>query len=219
MLVYMPTEGHAGGEALSANGAFAFASRQAYRLAYPCQREPAHDRASRRAFKLRGKLGAEGGIGDYVPKPKWMRWQTYDRKLEELLAAEEVVDAFLLGFVQKVDRRLRRWGCRFAWQDGWHPAQSVTACATRCGTGYLAAMILMTQRHDEMATRREQITLELAILSEQKSAKIIALLEEFRRNDPHQGNDRDEVAEALAEPTDGQVVLDAIQAAENAERS
>jgi hypothetical protein len=43
----------------------------------------------RRAFKLRGKLGAEGGIGDYVEKPKWMRWQTYDRKLEEIFAAEE----------------------------------------------------------------------------------------------------------------------------------
>jgi uncharacterized membrane protein len=83
---------------------------------------------------------------------------------------------------------------------------------------YLAAMILITQRHDdEMATRREQITLELAILSEQKSAKIIALLEEFRRNDPNQGDDRDEVAEALAEPADAQVVLDAIRAAEKAE--
>jgi uncharacterized membrane protein len=82
---------------------------------------------------------------------------------------------------------------------------------------YLAAMILITQRHDdEMATRREQITLELAILSEQKSAKIISLLEEFRRNDPHQGNDRDEVAEALAQPADAQVVLDAIRAAEKA---
>ena len=83
---------------------------------------------------------------------------------------------------------------------------------------YLAAMILMTQRHDdEMATRREQITLELAILSEQKSSKIIALLEEFRRNDPNQGNQRDKVAEALAEPADAQVVLDAIRAAEKAE--
>jgi uncharacterized membrane protein len=83
---------------------------------------------------------------------------------------------------------------------------------------YLAAMILMTQRHDdEMATRREQITLELAILSEQKSSKIIALLEEFRRNDPNQGNHRDEVAEALAEPADAHVVLDAIRAAEKAE--
>ena len=79
-------------------------------------------------------------------------------------------------------------------------------------------MILMTQRHDdEMATRREQITLELAILSEQKSSKIIALLEEFRRNDPNQSNQRDKVAEALAEPADAQVVLDAIRAAEKTE--
>jgi len=89
------------------NGAFTFASRQAYRLAYPCQREPAHDRALRRAFKLRGKLGADGGVGDYVPKPKWMRWPTYDRKLEEIFAAEEVVDAHLRGFVQKLERRVR----------------------------------------------------------------------------------------------------------------
>ena len=83
---------------------------------------------------------------------------------------------------------------------------------------YLATMILMTQRHDdEMATRREQITLELAILSEQKSSKIIALLEEFRHNDPNHGDHRDEVAEALAEPADAQVVLNAIQAAEKAD--
>jgi uncharacterized membrane protein len=83
---------------------------------------------------------------------------------------------------------------------------------------YLSTMILMTQRHDdEMATRREQITLELAILSEQKSSKIIALLEDFRRNDPNQGDQRDEVAEALAEPADAQTVLDAIRAAEKAE--
>ena len=60
------------------NGAFTFASRQAYRLAYRSQREAPHDRALRRAFKLRGKLGADGGIGDCVPKPKWMRWRTFE---------------------------------------------------------------------------------------------------------------------------------------------
>ena len=90
------------------NGAFTFASRLAYRLAYRSQRETTHDRALRRAFKLRGKLGGEGGIGDFIPKPKWMRWPTYDRKLEEVAAAEEVVDAHLLAFVQKLDRRLGR---------------------------------------------------------------------------------------------------------------
>jgi uncharacterized membrane protein len=79
---------------------------------------------------------------------------------------------------------------------------------------YLTAMILIAQRHDdELATRRDQLTLELAILSEQKSAKIIALLEEFRHNDPNQGDHRDEVAEAMAKPADTQVVLDAIKAA------
>jgi hypothetical protein len=41
-------------------------------------------------------------------------------------------------------------------------------------------------------------------MREQKSSDIIALLEEFRRNDPNQGNQRDEVAEALAEPADAQ---------------
>jgi len=75
------------------NGAFTFASRRAYRLAYPCQREPARDRALRRAFKLRGKLGAEGGIGDYVAKPKWMRWRTFERAMARINRAEEVVDA------------------------------------------------------------------------------------------------------------------------------
>jgi hypothetical protein len=57
------------------HAAFIFAARQAYRLAYRCQREAAHDRALRRAFKLRGNLGADGGIGDHVPKPKWTRYR------------------------------------------------------------------------------------------------------------------------------------------------
>jgi hypothetical protein len=39
----------------------------------------------------------------------------------------------------------------------------------------------------------------------------------LRRNDPNQGNDRDEVAEAMAQLADAQIVLDAIRAAEKAE--
>jgi hypothetical protein len=50
-------------------------------------------------------------------------------------------------------------------------------------------------------------------------AKIFALLEEFHRDDPNQGNDRDEVAEALAKAADAQVALDGIRAAEKAERA
>jgi hypothetical protein len=66
------------------------------------------DRALRRAFKLREKLGGDGGIGDYIPKPKWMRWPTYNRKLEEVAAAEAVVDGHTLASVQILGRRLGR---------------------------------------------------------------------------------------------------------------
>jgi len=78
----------------------------------------------------------------------------------------------------------------------------------------LAAMILIAQKHDdELATLRDQLTLEIAILAEQKTAKVIALLEEFRRSAPDVEDRHDEVAEALAAPADPSVVIDAIQAA------
>lgn len=50
---------------------------------------------------------------------------------------------------------------------------------------YITVLILTTQRReDQLAGHRKQLTLELAILGEQKSAKIIELLEEMRRDDP-----------------------------------
>ena len=65
-------------------GAFTFASRRVYRLAYKSQRKSPYDRAINSAFKLRHKLGAKGGIGDPIDKPKWMRWRTFDREMETL---------------------------------------------------------------------------------------------------------------------------------------
>jgi hypothetical protein len=43
--------------------------------------------SARRAFCQPLKLGADGGIGDDISKPKWMRWLTYDRKLGEIANA------------------------------------------------------------------------------------------------------------------------------------
>ena len=60
-------------------------------------------------------------------------------------------------------------------------------------------------------SHREQLTLELAILSEQKSVKIISLLEELRRDDPHFRNRHDVEAEALSTPADPNGVLEAIK--------
>lgn len=77
---------------------------------------------------------------------------------------------------------------------------------------YMTVLILTTQRReDEMAGHREQLTLELAILSEQKSAKIIALLEELRRDNPMIRDRHDAEAEALSTPADPNSVLDAIK--------
>ena len=73
-------------------------------------------------------------------------------------------------------------------------------------------LILTTQRReDQLAGYREQLTLELAILSEQKSAKIISLLEEMRRDSPTLRNRVDEEAAAMSVAADPQAVLDAIK--------
>jgi uncharacterized membrane protein len=77
---------------------------------------------------------------------------------------------------------------------------------------YLVVVILATQRREyQLAQLREQLTLELAILSEQKTAKVIQLLEESRRDNPLIRDRVDQEADAMAQPADPQSVLDAIK--------
>ena len=81
---------------------------------------------------------------------------------------------------------------------------------------YMTVLILTTQRReDELMGHREQLTLELAILSEQKSAKIIALLEELRRDSPMIRDRHDAEAVALSTPADPNSVLDAIKSSQD----
>ena len=88
------------------NGAYTFASRRAYRLGYPSQRESPRDRSITRAFKLRERLSGEGGFGDYIPKPKWMRLRTYEREIARIDAAEKINNAYLLELVQRLQAKL-----------------------------------------------------------------------------------------------------------------
>ena len=77
---------------------------------------------------------------------------------------------------------------------------------------YLVVLILTTQRRDDrLNQRREQLNLELAILSEQKTAKVVALLEELRRDSPLVHNRVDALADVMARPADPQSVIDAIK--------
>jgi uncharacterized membrane protein len=76
---------------------------------------------------------------------------------------------------------------------------------------YMVVLILVSQeREDQLAHHREMLILELAILSEQKIAKVIQLLEESRRDNPNIQDRRDTEAEAMGKAADTQSVLDAI---------
>ena len=100
------------------------------------------------------------------------------------------------------------WGYRpldpppFAWLAGFASLASL----------YLVVVIVTTQRRDDrLARHRELLTLELTILTEQKAAKAIALLEELRRDSPQIHDRVDRQADVMAQPADPQTVLDAIK--------
>ena len=77
----------------------------------------------------------------------------------------------------------------------------------------ISMLILVTQRReDELAERRSQLTLELALLADAKSAKVIALLEELRRDHPDVADRVDVESEAMAAPTDARTVIAAMEA-------
>jgi uncharacterized membrane protein len=71
-------------------------------------------------------------------------------------------------------------------------------------------ILISQQREDQLARHREMLILELAILSEQKIAKVIQLLEESRRDNPNLRDRRDPEAETMGQAADTQSVLNAI---------
>jgi uncharacterized membrane protein len=77
---------------------------------------------------------------------------------------------------------------------------------------FMVMMILATQRHDDkLAFHREQLILELVRSSERKTAKIIQLLEEFRRDDPSLSNRIDHEANEMTKPADPSTILSTIK--------
>jgi uncharacterized membrane protein len=76
---------------------------------------------------------------------------------------------------------------------------------------YMVVLILVSgEREDLLTQHRDMLLLELAILSEQKIAKVIQLLEESRRDNPHIHDRRDVDAENMGQAADTRSVLDAI---------
>jgi hypothetical protein len=58
------------------------------RQCHASQRETKFDRALRRARKLRLRLGGDPADDEYPDKPPRMRWTTYHRLMDKLVAAE-----------------------------------------------------------------------------------------------------------------------------------
>lgn len=88
-------------------GARGFASRQAHRLGYACQRESQRDQAFRRARKARHRLGGGDNLSVPLPrKPKWMRWATYWRLRRAADHALGIVNEDSLVFVRRLQDRL-----------------------------------------------------------------------------------------------------------------
>jgi len=80
------------------------------------------------------------------------------------------------------------------------------------GALLLTIVILITQnRQARLAERRAQLDLQVSLLTEQKIAKLIALVEELRHDLPSVRDRRDPEAEAMAEATDPHAVLDALE--------
>lgn len=75
----------------------------------------------------------------------------------------------------------------------------------------VSILILVTQRReDQLAERRAKLTLELALLADRKSSKIIALLEELRHDHPDVADRIDQETDDLAVPADPKAVIEAI---------
>lgn len=90
----------------------------------------------------------------------------------------------------------------FSWSD-----QGLDAAALLISTGVLVRQT----RQENFAEQRAQLTLQLNLLSEQKIAKIIDLLEELRADLPDVVDRRDPEAEIMKEAADPVAVLEALQ--------
>jgi uncharacterized membrane protein len=73
-------------------------------------------------------------------------------------------------------------------------------------------IVLITQtRQGKLAEQRAQLDLQVSLLAEQKTAKLIALIEELRRDLPDVKNRHDAEAAAMEQSTDPHAILDALE--------
>lgn len=107
------------------------------------------------------------------------------------------------------------WAGFAAWRGGGEvdqPSFAWLELAATIAALLVSFLILVTQRREDLlADRRAQLTLELALLADKKSAKIIELLEELRHDVPSLADRSDPESEDMAKPTDAAAVAASIE--------
>lgn len=80
------------------------------------------------------------------------------------------------------------------------------------GSLLISTGVLITQnRQEKLTEQRMQLSLQLNLLSEQKIAKLIALVEELRRDLPDVKDRHDPEAEIMKQPADPHVVMEVLE--------
>ena len=83
----------------------------------------------------------------------------------------------------------------------------------------VAALILITEnRQGAIAEKRAQLILHLSLANEERAAKIVALLEQLRKDDPLIPDRHDPEAAQMSEATDLQRAIDTMKAADESEQ-
>jgi len=96
------------------------------------------------------------------------------------------------------------------------PPFSLLELVVSCAALFIAILILASQRRaDILANLRQQMTLEVALLTTQKTSKLVELIEEFRRDSPNVKDRIDLVAMEMADTPDHHTVLQAVQKVTN----
>jgi uncharacterized membrane protein len=80
-------------------------------------------------------------------------------------------------------------------------------------SGLLVAILILTtaNRVAQIDTQRDKLTLQINLLNERRTGKIIRMLDELRRDSPELPNVNDPEVQQLAEPTNTQEVARAIE--------
>jgi uncharacterized membrane protein len=72
-------------------------------------------------------------------------------------------------------------------------------------------VLIYQSREEKLSQERSHLMLQVNLLTEQKLAKVISLVEELRTDLPNVKNRHDEEAEVMKQATDPQALIDAIQ--------